>query len=525
MISLVALVCVAATLYLAWRYPHGQATDGYSYVDIADLIADGRLRDAVNGYWSVLLPVMLAPWRFAGASGIVAYTAVSVISVLCIVWFIHRIGTRMGINPIALAILSAAVGLRASLLSMEAWTPDVLFTACGLAVTALALSLGSSSSARQWLVFGLASGGLYYVKPVGLYTGLALCVLVWIVHYGPAIMRETRHSLRVLGTTLAGFALAVTPWIVLLSLKYGYLTTGYSGKHNLAISALKPGELLQFPRELWHRPFEGATSYSNDYTYVGFELPYSMFSPEGIRLVLENTRENVARLWDQQPILIVFAMLALVGLAVIWKRERILPSAIAITLGSGLIQLAIYVPILIEHRYLLLSMSLVSLAVLGVARNAITPATWRIGAVSLVVLAAVMMMSTLHIRRGMLFEPPLAYIQDRELDGARRAQIAQGLDIDPASCSRIAAHWGRGGLNRNEQMEIAHRFNWFNAGAIPHDLSDEEIIVELQTYDIDCVLVWNENEIPPLLKSSLTYLGTDTEHGVVSVYQFDPPAP
>lgn len=521
----IGVVCALVTLLLAWRYPHGQATDGYSYVDIADLIAEGRLRDAVNGYWSVLLPVVLAPFRFFGASGIVAYSGVSVVAVSGIVWFLYRIGKTLNVNLVALFILCLFVGLRAALLAIEVWTPDVLFAAYGLGITYLALKMRPEFTVPGWALFGLLCGGLYYAKPVGLYTALALCGLVWIVQFGAGLKSGHRPALVRLLAMMLGYALAVVPWFVALRIKYGYLTTGYSGKHNLAVSALEPGEQIPFPFELWHRPFEGATSYSNDYTFVGFQLPYSILSREGIALIIENLRQNTVALWAEQPYMVFFSLLSVFGLLVLLDRNHSVPKPLLVVLGAGLIQVLIYLPILIEHRYLLLSMALIAIAAVAITEHLVTTNGWKAAVSISLAMVAVVMMVTFHMRNGAVLEPPLEYIHTREVGGERRAVIANGLEIDVSSCSKIASHWGNRGLNRNEAMEIAHTFNWFNAGAIPHNLTDEEVIAALDTYNIDCVLVWNGTEVPALLESRLTYLTTDSDYGVVEIYRYQPSSP
>lgn len=516
----VASVCAVLALVLGWRFPFGQASDGYSYIDLADALADGRIGDAINGYWSVLLPLLLSPFRWAGASGIVAYSLVSAGATFNIVWFSCRIGAHLGAARWPLLVVVSAIGLRTALMAIEVWTPDVLFAAMALAVTYAAMRMDATDNGWRWLRLGLLCGALYYAKPVGLLSGAATAVVVWLIVVAPERRERWRFALGRLAMLLLGYGLMVVPWIVVLSIKYGHITTGSSGAHNLAISAWQGP--LPWPFAMWPRPFAGATSYDSDPAVIDFDLPYPVASRDGVSLILGNIGHNLGRFVREEPLWLLLLAVTVVGLVTVILRRRVWPAAHLIAVAFAAIQAFIYLPVLVEHRYLFFSLVLMAVAPLGVVHLAVHSARLRAIGSWIVAIAAVIMLASWSMLYGLRLDDPLAYIRARDESGENLVMMAQSIELAPEACSHVAVVWGNYGLRRDETFEIAHQFDWYYAGAIPHDVPESEVTVRLNALNIDCIIVWDDSAVPGSVQAGMVYLAEDGMYGAAKIYAYDP---
>lgn len=508
------------TLLLGWLFPFGQAFDGYSYIDLADALADGHLADAINGYWSVLLPLLLAPFRWIGASAIVSYSLVSASATAAIVWFSYRIGALLGAARGPLLVVVMAIGLRTSLMAIEVWTPDVLFAALALVVTYAAVRMDATDDGWRWWRLGLLCGALYYAKPVGLLSGAAMAIVVWIIVMGPVLRQSWRVGVQRLGVILLGYATMVVPWIVTLSVTYGYPTTGSSGAHNLAISDWDGP--LPWPFAMWPRPFVGATSYDSDPAVIEFGLPYPVFSRDGVSLILGNIGHNLGRFVREEPLwLLLLAVTMVALLMVIWRRTT-WPTAHLVAVAFASIQAFIYLPLLVEHRYLYFSLVLMAVVPLGVVHLVTHTARLRSMVSWMVAVYTVGMLASWSMLSGMQVGDPLAYIRARDQSGEHLTMIAQSIPISPDACSHVAVVWGNYGLRRDETFEIAHQFDWYYAGAIPHDIPASEILTRLDALDIDCIIVWDDSAVPASVQAGMVYLAEDGMYGAAKIYAYRP---
>ncbi|MGH7584069.1 MAG: hypothetical protein ACREL5_12665 [Gemmatimonadales bacterium] len=265
-----ALICVA----LGWLSRHALNPDGVSYLDLAALATRGDWRHFVQGYWSPLLPSLLA--MISGVTGLAGSRLVAPAHWLnlaaalgCIVvlwrWSLERLPTIFGRAAIPALLLCSAGMPR-----IEAVTPDVPLL---LVVTWLGYEL-IERGGRRWILIGLLLGAAFLVK-TSCWPWILLSVPVrwWAATDGAARRRVVRS------TIAAAAVMAV--WIVPLSLAAGHPTLGSSGRLNYS----------------WY--IESSTSRLPD-TDTGDHRDYHRIAIGGGREIVVATFDDAAA-WTYQP--------------------------------------------------------------------------------------------------------------------------------------------------------------------------------------------------------------------------------
>ena len=214
-----AILCAA----LAWLSRHALNPDGVSYLDLAALAGRGDWAHFVQGYWSPLMPVLLAAiGKTTGLSGarLVApahwLNLAAALGAIAILW---RWSLRAAADNFGRVAIPALLLCSAGMPRIEAVTPDVLLL---LVITWTGYELIGRSGER-WLVVGLLLGAAFLTK-TSCWPWLALTLPV---RWWAAPDRAARR--RVALSTVTAVAIMAT-WIVPLSLAAGGPTVGSAGR-------------------------------------------------------------------------------------------------------------------------------------------------------------------------------------------------------------------------------------------------------------------------------------------------------
>lgn len=523
-VSFVASVSAALTLMLAWLYPYGMNPDGHSYLDIADSWAEGRFGDAINGYWSALLPMLMAPLRWIGYGNTITFALVGAVITFSIVFFVYFLGKELNLHEWLVVSLCVVIGIRSALWAIEVWTPDLLFAAVGLLITLLGLRLGPDANLRSWFLFGLICGLLFLAKPAGMLTGISVAGLVWIIWSLSHIHKFGRLQLLRLGVMVVGWSVVSGTWILLLSLKYGYFTIGSSGAYNLALTDWDEWASPPTVR-LFHPPHVNSLTAGTDPTFMDIHLPYSIMSEQGARLIQVNINGNLEKLWANHSAWIWVFMLSVIGfIALIVKKKRFL-SKHAIVIGSVLIQTAVYLPVLFEDRYLSLSILLLSIGFLGIVAHVFGGYRYGSWISALSAIMVVFLMFPGSFTRVISAENPID--DSLQLIRYRHDRALMIQDIDSAlaphlqSCTRVASWSGEGQSHLATVQVLARANDTFVSGNMQFEWDADEVVSQFSEYHVDCLIVWNNSKIPAGLPPHLTML-SNTGDGWVTLYRFEP---
>jgi hypothetical protein len=224
-----------------WLLTEALSPDGVSYLDLSRAAAAGGFEHLVNSYWAPLLPLLLTPvvglrGHFAFASVAYAQIALSLVSVLVFVggWSLVRAtwrekgwqpGMRLSPQEVAVAcfLMSLLLAAFVGLCGPHVLTPDALAGAfCLLASAELVRAQADGFPMERARLAGLWLGCGYLAKyPVFVFTLLLIALVAY---------RRPRFGMQM----ALGFGVVATPWVALLSEKYGRLTFADSGWLNLA---------------------------------------------------------------------------------------------------------------------------------------------------------------------------------------------------------------------------------------------------------------------------------------------------
>lgn len=218
-------------------------------------------------------------------------------------------------------------------------------------------------------------------------------------------------------------------------------------------------------------------------------------------------------------------MLCLAGIVVLSFRERTLPKDLAIVLGIALIQSLVYLPVLFESRYLLLAMVLLAtLATAVVSRLIVESRLQKAGLFATVAIVSFCLFpgttsKLIHAENPVPLV--LSTLESRHETAIMTQDINERLDLPNQSCARIASLSIEERSYLHVVLLLAEKNSWFSSGNIQQSWSGEEMVREVRENQVDCVIHWNNAEMPAELAATLTIIA-DTGDGWIKVYRVNP---
>jgi hypothetical protein len=224
----------------AWSARFYATPDGVSYMDLSDAVLSGQWRELLNGYWSPLYPVLIGLLR--GVLRPSAYWELAVVHLLnlllfsaSLLGFEYLVGALRAVgrtqwNKPGLDTAWGTVGAYAifgvftlMMTPLTLPTPDLLMSAASLFAFGALLRLRHDIAPRRsGVVLGLALAAGSLAKSFAI-PWAGVCIVT-------AILALRGRSMRPALAAAGIWLLAVVPWTIGLSAKYGHPTFGDTGR-------------------------------------------------------------------------------------------------------------------------------------------------------------------------------------------------------------------------------------------------------------------------------------------------------
>ncbi len=222
-VDLVAAAAAVLCTALGWMSRYALNPDGVSYLDLAHALQRGDWTHFVQGYWSPLYPLIVGAVLRAGtldttASVVLTHVinTLAALAALGIVWWWARRQARPEFGSFA---IGAFMLVSAGMPRVEAVTPDLLLL---LVLTWTGYEV-IVAAGRRWLLVGLLLGTAFLAKTSS---------WPWLIVALPVLWWASRGARARFAKSAAVCAAVVLLWVIPMSVKYGRVTLGSSGRLN-----------------------------------------------------------------------------------------------------------------------------------------------------------------------------------------------------------------------------------------------------------------------------------------------------
>lgn len=500
-----ALAYLAGALLLLPLFRHEINPDGISYLSIAKYYSHGDWGHAINGYWGPLISWLLVPFLRAGIEPLLADKLLSILIGVFATILTVRFFRSFCLSIVALRIAMTAVVMAYWQFTFQIFTPDLLMVLVLVAYWRVVLDPGFGQRLRDGVVAGALGALAYFTKAYGLYFFVGHYTALFVLRTWAASRRgrgvatpppsgqrgvgeigtdvapaSLRQSARVWALGMLTCAILASPWVALLSDKYGGVTVATTGRFNHAIVA--PGSLGQpmLYRGFMAPPHELAVAVWEDPSSIPVRDWRVLESLATMRHMLRLLLTNLGKI---EGVFKGYSRLYLVILCVFmfWILGDPRRSAAGLRgwliLATMLIYLAGYALLAVEVRYIYPCIVLLFLvAGLVLTRFLGLPGQARLkrGAVS-----ALFLLSTMYL--------PGRYL-------AMQAGRNEGIFELSRSMQALQMR-GRLASNANwhDSLYLAYHLGlryYGQQGTLPQ----ERVPGELRSAGVDYYLVWNEKE-------------------------------
>ncbi|HEV7300212.1 MAG TPA: hypothetical protein VGN72_12655 [Tepidisphaeraceae bacterium] len=480
---LVAVAYLWFALHYIGAFRYQMNPDGVGYLSVAHQYATGRFADAVNAYWSPLYSWLLVPFLLVRVEPLLATKILGLLIGGATIYGMWRIARNAAVpRNVNLLICAAAIPLVADA-AYQVTTPDLL-VAC--AILHYLAALTDPSQPWRWtraLRIGMWAGIAYLAKAYALPFVIAhflLVRLIELIRSGPASPRGA--ILRSSAISLLAFIVIVGAWSTVLTRKFGYVTTGSTGRYNLRIDAPNsPGQVMHFAGFL-PPPNETAVSVWDDITYHVDLVPrWSPFeSAENRQWMQRNVSRNFDALMKQIEWMTpwCYPILLLGGLLVL-SRADLRPRRPGFILATAfLLYPCGYLVLHIERRFLapvgLLMLLMVAYLIGRAAARGLLSGWWRRGIAAAVVGAT-------------FIGNPWDSLEKSRGTGRSTVELADRLR-DTLPTGATVASDGRWG----ETLYLSYLRGWHYYGEPKPSQPDTAILDDLDRLNVDYLLVWRK---------------------------------
>lgn len=231
---IVLSIYLVGVILLFEKFQFNINPDAISYFSISKKYFISHYAEAINGYWGPLYSWLILPSFYFGIEPVVFARLTNIIFTfllfILIYYFseIFKIEKRIQILCLYFFIVPA--------LYFTFWyvTPDYLLLILFLMFILLILDENYLLKFRVTLFASFIAALMYYTKSYGLAFFLVFQTIVFFIFY----IRKNEFRKKIIFNyvlSIVFFFLLISPWVYLISNKYGYLTFSTSGKINLLI--------------------------------------------------------------------------------------------------------------------------------------------------------------------------------------------------------------------------------------------------------------------------------------------------
>ncbi|BDQ02455.1 MAG: hypothetical protein KatS3mg036_0240 [Ignavibacterium sp.] len=341
--SIYLILWIVSSLFLI----HGINADSISYFSISKKYFDGNFSEAINAYWGPLFSWLIIPaFLIKIEPHIFARILFGIFSV-ALFFLVDKYLIRFELNKNIRSLGIYFFVLPALFFSFYRLTPDYLLLIITLAYVYVVSDKNYWEKKNQVIISSILGAIMFLTKSYGLIFFIVYqTILVLMEHYSSK--RISRNILLNYFLSLVVLSIFISPWIFLLSNKYGAFTVSTSGAINIRI--VNPE--LNFK----HPPIEsGFAEPSDQYSISAWDDPdleaYPEWNPlsfSNIKYFLTNTAKNVLKL-----IIFILAFSPLLSSLIIFIRKKEIENKILVKiLFAGIIYGLGYTTIYVENRYI-----------------------------------------------------------------------------------------------------------------------------------------------------------------------------
>lgn len=269
---------VAFSIYLVGvillfnRFQFNINPDAISYFSISKKYFLSHYSEAINGYWGPFYSWIILPSFYLGIEPVVFARLVNVIFSFMLFNLISYYSAKLNFDNRTKIISIYFFILPALFFTFWYVTPDYLLLLLSLIYILLVLDGNILSDIKVALFSSLIAALMYFTKSYGLVFFIAFQTVTFLTYY----LKNKKSRKKIIlyyAISIIFFLMIISPWVYLLSNKYGYFTFSTSGKINLLIVNPK----LNFH----HPPIENGLIAPNDkYSVSAWDDPNVNLYPE-----------------------------------------------------------------------------------------------------------------------------------------------------------------------------------------------------------------------------------------------------
>lgn len=460
--------------------------DGLGYIARSEAYLAGNFNNAINSYWGPLISWLLIPFLIFGKSQVYELLSTKILSLL--VGLVTLVGVRFLLNRfemndnIKIVILLSLVPI-ILYFAYSVITPDLLVVCALIYYLYYIFDPNYYQKKSNALLCGIIGSIAYFGKSFALPFFLLHFIIFNFYHY-LSNKNEQKKIFRNLVLGLLVFFLISGIWITIISEKEEKLTFGTSGGINYALVG---PDSQGYPAD--YKGFQADTSSLESWS------PFDSWSnfKHQIKIIWNNFKKELASYQNFSYfsiiIILFFIILCFKPLKyLIIDRDILYPLTTLIILSS------LYIPIVVEERYLWLSYVLL-LLMSGVLINKLWK-TETLSKVAKLTLLVIVSLSFVYM--------PITYTIDN-FNHVTGSEIQYDKEIYDLSLVLKNKYNISGNLasndNNNEMYYISFYLKTKYFGKAKKNITDEELKKDLNELQIDYYFVWGSSTANRLLLS------------------------
>lgn len=354
---IVLSIYLVGVILLFEKFQFNINPDAISYFSISKKYFLSHYTEAINGYWGPLYSWIVLPSFYLGIEPVVFARLINVIFSFMLLNLTYYYSTILNFDKRTKIISTYFFIIPSLFFTFWNVTPDYLLLLLSLIYILLVLDENFLSDFKITLFSSLIASLMYFTKSYGLVFFIvfqSVAFMIFYINKKESRIKITLHYV----ISIIFFLVIITPWVYLLSNKYGHFTFSTSGKINLLI--VNPE--LNFH----HPPIEsGLIAPSDKYSISAWDDPnvnlYPEWSPfnsvNDFKFFTFNFFKNIGKLF---AMMFLFSPIGIITLLFIKKdffqdRRNLLLLLAILIYGLG------YCLIYVENRYIWVSLVLFAL--------------------------------------------------------------------------------------------------------------------------------------------------------------------
>lgn len=498
-VILLIIYFISGVFLIKYYKYEGLHSDAIAYFSIAQKYADGNFSDAVNGFWSPLLPWLLAPFLKFGFSFLSSARIINLAAGIFLLSGIRELLSSFDINDrLRKLILFSSIPIVLSYTVLI--FPDLLLLS--ILVWYLCFIFDTEYPAKKYtgLICGALGAVAYFSKNYAFPFFLSHFVLMNVIFYfnrGSKV--EKKNVLINTVTGLIFFFIISGIWVFQISSKYDHFTIGTAGNYNFSQIGPDLPQMADQPEPVLYKGLmapanSSAISVMEDPTYIEVDS-WSLFqSRENLFHFTQHVIKNIVNIMRILHGFSVFSILIIImslSLVIFYFRRGELGIEFIFPLVTLFLYSAGYTPFIINEnniRYLWVDnilLLLISGQVLTILfkQNILKSDTGKNIVVFLLFLSFI--------------TPPILDVIRKPTRGEKNFKLYNSITLKNALQGNIASNdrWG-------DVLQIVFYLNLLNNntryfGMPKKDQGDKELLRELTDYNIDYYFVWGESDFLP----------------------------